>query len=441
MVAAGAAGLVIVASASASPSFPTTAAGKQASWLAGAAAHTPIPDSEIVAHFDASFRADLPKPASASLNATFAGVHRVQLDSIASSSPAGLVFVATVNGTRKIEVRLAVDARGEISRLHLGPVPGQASAPPAGLPEHVPAGVRQIPVGLGSPPLHATLTLPRGKGPFPAVVLVSGSGPSDQNETVGPNHPFLDIALGLAARGIATLRYDKRTRDYPRSIDPRTFTPAQEYVPDALAAIALLRNRRGVDPRRIFVLGHSLGGTYAPLIAQRAPEVAGVILLAAGAETPGGALVRQMRYLATLAGSIGAAAQAQLPEVTREAAQIDDVATLERDPPGTVLLGGAGPAYYLSELRYDEVATARSIPQPLLLLQGERDYQATVKNDLDVWLRGLRGRSGVTVVRLPHDDHLFLDGSGPPTPAEYAKPGRVDPHAIAAIAGWIERQR
>ena len=74
-------------------------------------------------------------------------------------------------------------------------------------------------------------------------MLVSGSGPNDEDETDGPNHPLLDIALGLAARGIATLRYDKRTHDYPVSINQETFTLTQEYVPDALAAIRLLDRR------------------------------------------------------------------------------------------------------------------------------------------------------------------------------------------------------
>lgn len=299
-------------------------------------------------------------------------------------------------------------------------------------------GIRQIPVGVGSPPLKGTLTLPAGNGPFPAVVLVSGSGPEDQNETIGPNKPFLDIALGLAARGIATLRYDKRTFDYPQSINPRTVTPTQEYVPDALAAIRLLQHQPDVNPRRIFVLGHSQGGTYAPLIAEHAPEVAGVILLAASTESLGAATLRQVRYLATLPGAVGAQARAELPEVKQLCAQITNAALLERDSRGTLLFGGVGPAYYLSELRYDEVATARAIPQPLLLLQGDRDYQVTVANDLDVWLKGLRGRRGVTVVRFPDADHLFLDGSGRPTPVEYDRPGHVDPKVIATIAGWID---
>jgi pimeloyl-ACP methyl ester carboxylesterase len=254
-----------------------------------------------------------------------------------------------------------------------------------------------------------------------------------------PNHPFLDIALGLAARGIATLRYDKRTLDYPKSIDPRTFTATQEYVPDALAAIRLLEHEPAVDPHLIFVLGHSEGGTYAPLIAKEAPEVAGVILAAASTESVGQAMLRQDRYLATLPGKVGAEAKAALPQITEVAAQIDSVARLEKDSPTAVLYGGVGPAYYLSALRYDEVATARSLRQPLLFLQGDRDYQVTVANDLDVWLRGLKGRKDVTVVQFPDADHLFLDGTGRPTPLEYFKPGHVDPKVIASIASWVDK--
>lgn len=211
------------------------------------------------------------------------------------------------------------------------------------------AAVREIHVGVGSPPLQGTLTLPPGRGPFPAVVLVSGSAPADQNETVGPNHPFLDIARGLAARGIATVRYDKRTRDYPRSIDPRTFTATQEYVPDALAAIELLEHESAVDRHRIFVLGHSQGGTYAPLIAKRAPHVAGVILLAAGAEPIGALIVRQTRHVASLPIGAQARTQLRLPQIERLAREIDSAAALEKINSRTNVMDGVGPRYFLSD--------------------------------------------------------------------------------------------
>lgn len=429
-------------SPTATVSFPNTPVGGQARWLVGAVTHLPIPAAEITAHFDRAYLARVPSPAPATLNASFAGVQRLRVDSITTTTPGTLVFIVTVNGRTKLSVRIAVDAHGLISVLHLQPagrsppVPSTSATSPA---TGEPPGVRQVSVGLGSPPLKGTLTLPAGKGPFPAGVLVSGSGPGDQDETVGPNKPFLDIALGLAARGIASVRYDKRTRDHPRSLDPRTFTPTREYVPDALAAIHLLQHEPAVNPHRTFVLGHSQGGTYAPLIAKHAPEVAGVILLAAGSESLGAAMVRQLRYLATLPGTIGSSAKAQLPEAERTAAEIDNPAALEKDSPGTVLPRGAGPAYFLSGLRYNEVTTARSLPQPLLLLQGDRDYQVTVTNDLDVWRKGLAGRKDVTVAQFANADHLFLDGTGPPTPLDYQKPGHVDPKVIATITSWIDK--
>jgi uncharacterized protein len=438
----------VTACASTQPSarFPDTAAGRQARWLVAAVPHLPIADSAIAAHFDRAYLASLPAPAAATLNAGFAGVQHLRLDAITTSTPRTIVFVVTVNGSEKQRVRIAVDGQGLISRLHLGPTDGSPPIPPPTpttslpLPATTPsARVRQIAIGVGSPPLRGTLTLPADNGPFAAVVLISGSGPNDQDETVGPNKPFREIALGLAARGIASLRYDKRTRDYPRSTNPITATATQEYVPDALAAIRLLQRLPAVDTRRIFVLGHSQGGTYAPLIAKRAPSVAGVILLAAGAEPAGAAFLRQLRYEATLPGTIGAKAKAQLPYLRRQIAEIDNSAALEKDNPRTVLFNGIHPAYYLSMLRYDEVATARSIPQPLLLLQGERDYQVTVKDDLNAWLKGLRGRRGVTVVRFPRADHLFLDGTGPPTPLEYNKRRHVDPKVIRAFAAWIDK--
>jgi uncharacterized protein len=302
------------------------------------------------------------------------------------------------------------------------------------------AGVRQIHVLVGTPPLRGTLTLPPGHRHVPAVVMLSGSGPTDRDATAGPNKPFRDVALGLAARGIASLRYDKRQLDYPNSIDPITFTAVEEYVPDALAALSVLRNRPEIDRRQIFVLGHSTGGTLAPLVAKRAgAQAAGIVLLAAASEPFGAMILRQLRYLATLPDPVGAQARAQLPETERIAPLLDSPMLAAADP-ATPVYQGLGPAYFLSLQRYDEIATARGMRRPILILQGERDYQVTVREDLALWQRGLAGRRAVKIVRFPQDDHLFFRGSGRSSPLDYVRPAHVDPKVAATIARWVKQR-
>lgn len=280
------------------------------------------------------------------------------------------------------------------------------------------------------------MTLPAARAPAAAVVLISGSGPNDKDETEGPNKPFADIANGLAIDGIASIRYDKRTHEYPAQIDPRTFTATQEYVPDAVAAVQLLISRPEIDAHRIFVLGHSQGATFAPKVAAAMPaRVAGLILLAPAIESVGPALLRQMTYLATLPDPVGAEAKSELVQDQTIEEVIDDP-RMAQWPSTTRLPFGTGPAYWLDLRNYDPVAIAKQLPQPLLILQGDRDYQVTVADDLVEWERGLAGRGGVAVRQYANADHLFLDGTGPPSPAEYSHPAHVDPQVIADIAAW-----
>src|ERR1041385_1390797 len=136
-------------------------------------------------------------------------------------------------------------------------------------------------VGTGEWTLPATLTIPVGAGPFPAVVLVHGSGPNDRDETIGSNKPFKDLAWGLASKGIAILRYEKRTKQYgAKLVALPNLTAKEEVVDDALAAVEVLRKTEGIDAKRIFVLGHSLGGMLVPRIGRLDPNIAGLISLA-----------------------------------------------------------------------------------------------------------------------------------------------------------------
>jgi dienelactone hydrolase len=183
-------------------------------------------------------------------------------------------------------------------------------------------------ITFGSEPwtLPGTLTLPKGAGPFPAVVLVHGSGPTDRDETIGPNKPFKDIAQGLASLGITVLRYDKRTKVYPQEMvklkDP---TVKEEAIDDAAAAVDFLRQQTQIDPKRVFVLGHSLGGTLAPRIAQANPNIAGMIIMAGATRPLEDLMLEQTRFILQSDGSLSTEDQAKIDQLQQ---QVDAVKAL-----------------------------------------------------------------------------------------------------------------
>lgn len=302
-----------------------------------------------------------------------------------------------------------------------------ADAPPEGVTQ------REVTVGADGWPLPGLLTLPDGDGPFPAVVLVHGSGPHDADETIFGNKPFRDLAHGLAAHGIGSLRYVKRSKEHGARLarEHAEITVEAEAIADAAAAVRWLRAQPQVDAGRIFVLGHSLGAMLAPRIGRSAPETAGLILLAANARPLENLVVEQVRYLAPSQGITDA-------QIAEFEAQRDRVKALVRGEAvdGPLLLNV--PASYWRDLSaYDPIAAAKSLDRPMLVLQGERDYQVTMA-DFALWKQALGDRPNVTLKSYPALNHLFVAGEGPSLPIEYLKPGHVDTQVIADIAQWIE---
>ncbi len=296
-------------------------------------------------------------------------------------------------------------------------------------------------IQVGPLNLTGTLTLPAGEGPAPVVILVAGSGPDNQDETVGQDAPFLDLANGLAADGIASIRYDKRTLDDPAMIDVAAFTPKDEYVTDAVAAVRLARHEARIDPNRIFILGHSQSGLMAPEIAKESGGVAGVILEAAEIQPLKDALLRQITYLVDIGYLKGGIAKIDLKEAKLAVRQVDNPALslTERSTwPTSPILGGARAAYFLYLRAYHPIKTARHLKVPILLLQGLGDYQVTPATDYDVWRRGLKGVKRVTSRTYAADDHLMIPGNGIPSPTDYATSGHVDPSVIATISTWVK---
>lgn len=346
-----------------------------------------------------------------------------------------IVTFALEFGLATLDARIGFDAENRIDGFRIVPAIGTVVAPAA--PEFVSNErfvERASRVGEGDAALDATLTLPRGQAPFPGVVLVHGSGPQDRDATVGPNRPFRDLAHGLAERGIAVLRYEKRSRVRPGDFADGDFDIDEETTNDAVAAVARLALEAGVDPTRRYVIGHSQGAMMAPRIAQRAPELAGLVLLAAPSRPLHEIYVQQLEYLAALSDGIDAEERDKIEDEREKAAA---VATIASDSPAATNLLQLPARYWIDLRGYDPVAVAATLPQPMLVLQGERDYQVTLPGDYARWHDAFSRSDRVGLATYENLNHLLMAGEGAPSPAEYSRAGRVDARVIDDIARWI----
>lgn len=300
-----------------------------------------------------------------------------------------------------------------------------------------PCEERDVQVPAGADSLPGTLCVPRAAGPVPVVVLTHGSGPNDRDETIGPNKPFRDIAHGLAARGIASLRYDKRTFARRGAIDLATFTVEQEVIADAVAAVGFARSQPGIDAARAFLLGHSLGGTLAPLVAERlGGALRGVILLAPSARPLDSVIVEQTAFRMRVAGQPDSGIAAQTAELEEAFARVRSGAAADSE----VVLGAS--AHYWRDLfARAPLDVLRALPVPVLVLQGGKDYQVT-RADYERVQAALAGKApGLGLaIWFPDLNHLFMQVAGASTGAEYGRAGRVDEEVITQLARWIKER-
>jgi dienelactone hydrolase len=312
-------------------------------------------------------------------------------------------------------------------------VPAQSPSQTWNAPGYVdPAKFTNVDVAVGPLALGGTLTLPKDIGKAAAVVLIHGSGPNDRDETILANRPFRDIAEGLASRGIATLRYDKRTKVHPGQFTA-TGTVREETIDDAIAAVALLAARSEIDARRIIIVGHSLGGMLAPRIAEGRGDIAGVVIMAGATRPLPEVVVEQAEYIASLNGPLDEVMQKRVDAVRREAAR---AAAAKAGDVGPIMLG-APSAYWADLNAYDPAAAAAKLTLPLLVLQGGRDFQVTLA-DLQRYRSALDGHGNAAIREFPRLNHLFMDGEGKSRPEEYAKAGHVDGAVIEAVASFVK---
>ena len=337
-----------------------------------------------------------------------------------------IVTIPVTFAAQGVNFLFAINPEGQVYIMNLQPGEVNWQHPPYSKADSF--RERTVVAGEDDWKLPGTMTVPVGSGPFPGIVLVHDSGPLDRDETVGGTRVFKDLAEGLASRGVVVLRYEKRTRQYSSRMTGQSgYTAQEETVDDAVAGAALLRGQKEVDPKRVFVLGHGLGGYLAPRIAGDDDKLAGLVILA-GPVRPIEDLMVERSVNRGVTGK-------ELESVKALAARVKALEPADGDAPP--ILGM--PVPYLLDLKgYDPSAAAKKLTMPMLILQGERDIQATMK-DLALWKAALSARKDVVFHSYPALNHLMVAGEGKSTEAEYRKPGHVAPELIDDIAKWIVR--
>ncbi len=265
----------------------------------------------------------------------------------------------------------------------------------------------KVTVGAGSEyPLRGLLTLPDGdEKQFPAVVTVHGSGPSDMDERVMKLTPFKDLAEGLTQRGVATLRYDKRTFAYKKKLAKTSITVKEETIEDALRAVELLKNDPRIDKDRIFLLGHSMGAMLAPRIDAEGANVRGLILMAGTPYRLEEVMVKQLDRAQgnSLLGRVVKLENKIFSKKSNGLYEMSDEAAKKKKFAGSLTL------YYFKEMGRKTAADyLAESDKPVLIMQGERDFQVLAEDDFKAFGERLAGREN-TVFRLyPGLNHLFV---------------------------------
>lgn len=346
-----------------------------------------------------------------------------------------LVYKMNIKSDPLVDININYNKDGFIDNIHLS----------SDVPEsnyQIPTYAKQdsfyeknVMLGEGTWKLPAVLSMPKGNGPFPAVVLVHGSGASDKDESIGNIKVFKDLAEGLASNGIAVLRYEKRSKQYSlMDASDINYSIKKETIDDAVDGVKLLKNAENIDKNRVFVIGHSQGAMLAPSIVKYCGNYkpAGAIMMAAPVdffET----FLDQSKYL----NSMGYMENSELDQIKSFCNIVSDKSFPGNVTTGSSLMSGP-PGYWLSMKNSTHVEDAQNINVPLLIMQGEKDYQVDISN-LEHWKSILKDKNNVEYNSYPKLNHLFIEGKGLIGPEQYDVTENVPDYIIKDICNWIQK--
>jgi len=291
-------------------------------------------------------------------------------------------------------------------------------------------------------PLNGVLAIPNEtNGLFPAVILVHGSGPSNMDETIGNNSPFKDLAEGLSEKGIAVLRYDKRTFVYGEELrNDAELSVKEETIEDAIRAADFIRKNSRIDPNKVFIVGHSLGGMLAPRIDAEGGHFAGIIIMAGSPRKLEEIMIDQSNeVLNSLNKFLKVIAKKQIAAFSSKFTNIYNISDEEAKSKKSV--GKYTKLYYFKEMgEHPSIDYLKVLDKPVFILQGDKDFQVSVEKDFDGYKKLLGEKPNVTFNLYPNLNHLFMPyvyGEILKMKKEYRVAQHIDKQVLADIADWI----
>ena len=283
--------------------------------------------------------------------------------------------------------------------------------------------------------LKGTVLIPEKDSLKKLVIFVHGSGPNDRDETIFENKPFKDVAESLYKRGIASYRFDKKTFSNPESFNDNS-TIDEEVTIDVINIINYFKNDNQFSNYEIIILGHSLGAYLTPRIINKSNKVSKAIMLAGNARSLDKLIIEQYNYLYELNPTEDL--KSELGKLKNQISFLHskkfNFNTSKENLPLNLSAN-----YWQSILDYNPLKEVKKVKIPMLILQGERDYQVTMK-DFELWKKSLDNNKKATFISYPKLNHLFITGDKKSQPKEYMIKGTVDEMAINDIFDFIQKK-